>query len=96
MKNVDPEMYLNETYYIEVTRNGENITPRVYFHKLTGNFVGFPYPKDNAIRSFIRGKNDYIRAGATVELWRETPELVCCIRADANRISVMPDQLASV
>jgi hypothetical protein len=89
MKNYDNEPYLNESYYVETTRDGSQIEPRQHFSKVGPHYTArFPFPKDDAIRAFHRTARRHVLSGATVELWRETPELVLCADATFSRIGV--------
>ncbi len=88
------EPYSNETYYLEVTADGSQVEPRSYIPRVNSPYVArFPFPKDNAIRRFMQRRAQGLKDGETLELWRETPKLVCCIRATNRSIATMPDDV---
>ena len=90
MTTMAPEMFVNETYYVEVTRNGDPLQPNIEFRKVVPPYLAqFPFPKDHAIRSFHQTRLSF-GPDVTVELWRSTPSLVCCVRQSNGKLSVMP------
>ena len=94
MKN---ELFANENYYIELTANGSMVEPRQYITRVNAPRVpSFPFPKDNAIRRFMQRKRMGLKKGETLELWRDMPELVCCIRATLDKIETMPDSVSLI
>jgi hypothetical protein len=87
------EMFLNETYYVEITKDGDMIEPRQVFAKTPGHCAParFPFPKDKAIRAFSKAKFRYmLDAGVTVELYRVTPQLILCAESRYGQVNVMP------
>ena len=83
------EPHLNENYHVEITE-GDNLVSRVEITAFPTPYVArFPFPKDNAIRLFHLARRE-ITGTQTIELWRSTPTLVCCVRATVSKVEVMP------